>query len=180
MVRLLLFRHAKSSWDDPAIADAERPVSARGRRAADAMGQLLADSGYVPDLVLCSPAVRARQTLEIASVHWSPSPIVRSVESLYERLGRDYLPIVQREGGEAACMMLVAHNPAIEDTASTLIGLGDEGLRERVHQKFPTAAVAVIDFPTERWSEVGPGLGQLVAFLRPRDSASALESPRAL
>ncbi len=170
MVRLLLFRHAKSSWDDPALDDAARPLSPRGKRAADTMGRLIEDSGFVPDLVLVSPAKRARHTLEIARKSWSREPVIRTSDTLYQRMDRDYLTLLQREGGDIGSIMLVAHNPATEKTAAMLAGVGDDALRDRLHEKFPTGAVAIIDFPTDRWSEIGPGLGQLVAFLRPRDA----------
>lgn len=160
--RLLLFRHAKSSWDHPGLPDRERPLSGRGRGAAREMGRLIAEEGLLPDLILCSDAVRARETLGIASMHWPP-PEVRILPGLYDHMDGDYVRIVREEGGGAQRLMLVGHNPAMQNTALALVapqgGLG---------QKFPTAALAVLEFDLADWSGILSGTGRVAGFRRPR------------
>ncbi|MBI4922806.1 MAG: histidine phosphatase family protein [Devosia nanyangense] len=167
MRELLLFRHAKSSWDDPRLTDKERPLAARGRRAAAAMARSLAGLALVPDLVLCSGAKRAQQTLDIANAEWSPAPDTRRIDALYGVMDSDYLAIVAGEGGSARRLMLVGHNPAIQETALVLAGSGDPDLIARVARKFPTASVAVLMFDLEDWSAITAGSGRFDAFLQP-------------
>jgi phosphohistidine phosphatase len=170
MRELLLFRHAKSSWDDPRLTDKERPLAERGRRAAAAMARSLVGLELVPDLILCSGAKRARQTLDIAIAEWSPTPDVRRVEALYGVMDSDYLAIIAGEGGSARRLMLVGHNPAIQETALVLADSGEPDLIARVARKFPTASVAVLVFDLEDWSAITAGSGRLDAFLQaPRE-----------
>lgn len=167
MRELLLFRHAKSSWDDPRLTDQERPLAARGRRAAAAMARSLVGLELVPDLILCSGAKRARQTLDIAIAEWSPTPDVRRVEALYGVMDSDYLATIAGEGGPARRLMLIGHNPAIQETALVLAGSGDPDLIARVTRKFPSASVAVLVFDLEDWSAITAGSGRFDAFLQP-------------
>ena len=168
MLRLLLFRHAKSSWSEPDLPDRERPLAPRGRRTAPQMGAMLAEQGLLPDLVLCSPARRARETLDLAMPSWSPRPAVRFIPTLHGASADNYLEVVRDEGGGARRLMLVGHNPAMQEMALLLIAGGDSGLLKRLTAKFPTAAVAVIDLDAKAWSDVAPGTGQLLEFLVPR------------
>jgi phosphohistidine phosphatase len=131
------------------------------------MGEILAKRGLVPELVLCSPATRARRTLELASPHWKPSAAIRIVRELYGANGSDYLGVIRTEGGVAARLMLVGHNPAMERTAEALVGTGGADAVARMTGKFPTAAVAVIDFAIEAWADLEPATGTLIDFLTP-------------
>jgi phosphohistidine phosphatase len=166
--RLILLRHAKSAWEDQDIADFERPLSTRGRRAAPIVGAYLARAGYLPELVLCSSARRAVETLELATAAWPSPPNVRKQKSLYLAMPREMLKRLQAAGGSLGSVMLVGHNPGIADLANWLCHDGDPGARAALSRKFPTGAVAVIDFDVEDWRDVDAETGRLVAFVTPR------------
>ncbi len=172
-MRLLLLRHAKSSWGDEALPDRERPLAPRGIRAAAAMGEWMANQGYLPDLVLCSSALRTRETL--AGVlppllpHMRGEPEIRIRESLYGIAGGDYRSTIATEGGTAPVLMVIGHNPATEATAQALIGDGDETTIALLLGKYPTAALAVLDFDLVNWGDISAQTGYLHAFTRPGD-----------
>ena len=156
---LFLLRHAKSSWDDPELRDHDRPLAPRGRRAAKLMAGHIRDEGIRPSLVLCSSAVRARQTL--AGV--APDGEVSVEQELYGASADDLLDRLRRVPDGVESVMLIGHNPAMQDLALTLAGGG----AEQVERKFPTGALATLSFAGE-WSELAPGGAELVAFVRPK------------
>lgn len=166
--RLILLRHAKSAWDDQETADFDRPLSSRGRKAAPAIGAYLARAGYLPDLVLCSSARRAVETLDQAMAGWEIKPTVRKQKSLYLAMPREMLKRLQSVDKEQRCVMLVGHNPGIADLANWLCHEGDATSRAAMSRKFPTGAVAVIDFDVQDWREVDAETGRLVAFTTPK------------
>lgn len=170
MLRLLLLRHAKSSWDDPHQSDHERPLNKRGIKAAPAMGQFIADNGLTPDLVLCSSATRARQTMQLATAKFAKKPEIRILDPLYAFGGfHTPLNIIRNEAKSEKTLMLVGHNPTMEDLAQELTGSGNSALRALMYEKYPTAALAVIDFDIPAWRDLQTGIGALVRFVRPRD-----------
>lgn len=166
MLTLLLFRHAKAERGTATLTDAQRPLAARGRDAADEMGRRLVVAGLMPDLVLCSPATRTLETLALAAPYWTPAPQVSVVPALYERMEGDYLDLVQG-APDVARLMLVAHNAAIEQTARMLATTGDAAALAVLSRGFPTAAIAVIGFEAADWSAAVAGQGYLQAFLTP-------------
>ena len=157
---LLLLRHAKSSWDDPALADHDRPLSRRGREAAKLIGEHLVSSGTEIGLVLCSSALRARQTVELVQ----PSGQIRIEPELYGASADQLLGRLRHVSEEVETTMLVGHNPAIQDLAVGLVGAETELAR----RKFPTAGLATLTF-TERWRELKWGDGSLAAFVTPKE-----------
>ena len=163
MPRLLLLRHAKSSWAEPGKADRERPLAERGREAADRMAQEMNARGLLPDRILCSPARRTGETLAALLPHLPPAVDLQIIEDLYEAAD-DYRAIIALNGDEAECLLVVGHNPAIHATAVNLIGSADR----KIVSKYPTGALAVIDFG-EPWADIRPGSGRLAGFIRPRD-----------
>lgn len=170
MLDLLLLRHAKSSWDPPGLDDRSRPLTGRGRRAAQAMGRAIAARQLVPDLVLCSPARRTRETWEIAAAELAPAPAFRLEEALYDfGGGSGLLQLLQGLDADVRRVLLVGHNPALENLALQLIGPGGGELAGRLRRKFPTAALAVIRYAVARWQDLTDGQGELAAFIRPRD-----------
>ncbi len=171
--RLILLRHAKSAWEDQDIADFDRPLSSRGRKAAPIIGAHLARAGYVPDLVLCSSASRALETLNLVIAGWQHQPNTRKQKSLYLAMPREMLKRVQSVGNEVNTVMLVGHNPGIADLANWLCHEGDATVRGALSRKFPTGAVAVIDFDVEDWREVDAETGRLVEFVTPRQIEQA-------
>jgi phosphohistidine phosphatase len=164
--RVYVLRHAKSSWDDPGLADHDRPLNERGRRAAKAMRRHLQEQGIAPDVVLCSSALRARQTLE----RLAPALASSVVEpQLYGAGARTLLNRLRALPDGVDSVMLVGHNPGLQEL---VLGLAAPSLeRDRVALKFPTAALATLAFDAARWVALGPGAARLVAYTRPRDLA---------
>jgi phosphohistidine phosphatase len=171
MSRLLLLRHAKSSWADPGMADRDRPLAPRGRRAAKRMASIIADPELelLPDRVICSPARRTRETLAPLLDHLAASDGVGIADELYEPPSGHYLDAIAARGGLAGRLLLIGHNPAIQATAIGLIGSYDDGIAQQIAAKFPTGALVVIDFDLSDWSLIRPKSGRLVAFVQPRD-----------
>ncbi|WP_051630526.1 SixA phosphatase family protein [Afifella pfennigii] len=168
---MLLLRHAKSDWHSGARTDFERPLNQRGRNAARAMGQHLADAGYEPDLVLCSPARRTRETLGLVAENVVLPVDRRYPQSLYEEVEETYVNVLRAEGGGAECCLLVGHNPMIYETALVLVGSGGERDLARLNAKFPSGALAVLEF-SGTWSELTPGTTRLARYVRPADLVS--------
>lgn len=167
MRRLILLRHAKS--DRPAgIADHERPLNDRGRRAAPAVGVHLAEAGLLPDLGLISTAQRTRETWEAMADNLG-NPETRWQREIYEASAHLVLTVIRDAPDSAGTVIVVGHNPGLGDLASELVGEGPRAVRNRLALEFPTAAYVVIDFDADRWSEIAPGQGRLDRFVRPRD-----------
>jgi phosphohistidine phosphatase len=166
--RLILLRHAKSAWDNQDVADFDRPLSNRGRKAAPIVGAYLARKRYAPELVLCSSARRASETLDLTIAGWSKQPTVKKLKSLYLAMPREMLKRLQGADKDCAAIMLVGHNPGIADLANWLARDGDPAARAALARKFPTGAVAVIDFDVEDWREVDAETGRLVDFATPK------------
>ncbi len=170
MKSLFLLRHAKSSWDDPSLADFDRPLAARGRGAAPRMAAYMRKKGLVPDLVLCSAARRARETWELMAPVLGADAPVRTRGTLYGAEPGRLLAALRRAPRGTSSVLLIGHNPEIEDLAHRLCGPGSKGKAlARLRAKYPTAALAVISFEGERWSTIGEGRGVLKRFVRPRD-----------
>ena len=172
MKHLLLLRHAKSSWSDPALDDHERPLAGRGRRAAPLMGQAIAEMELIPRHVLCSTSVRTRQTLALAARHWPVALAVDYLAEIYHAGPDQLLRSVRRHGGISDTLMLVGHQPGLQAFALALSGEFERAARARMEAKFPTAALAVIEFDIEDWGDVAAGAGRLIRYLRPRDLES--------
>jgi phosphohistidine phosphatase len=162
--RLVLIRHAKSA-DGP--IDIERPLAPRGRRDAPAIGRFLHDASIVPDLVVVSPATRAGQTWK--AVRRALPEVRASVdERIYDNTVEALLAVVHGTDAEVRTLGLVGHNPSFEELAGALDdGSGDTDARRRMHEKFPTSAVAVFAVPTA-WADVQPATATLTAFEVPR------------
>lgn len=162
MSRLYLLRHAKAGWAEPGMRDFDRPLEPTGRTDADSIGAAMRARAYIPDLVLCSSAKRARETLDWVARHTGSGRVVFS-DSLYSTDAAGYVDFI-REAADADSVLLVGHNPMMEDVATALSGDGDEHARHTLHHGFPTSALAVIRFAGEL-SETAPGKGYLEAFV---------------
>ncbi len=170
MLQLLLLRHAKSRWAEACLDDIDRPLTERGKEAARAMGGKMAALGLLPDLVICSPAKRTRDTWKIVAEQLKTSPRTLIDEAVYDfGNGGRLLATVCAQGDAPKSLMVVGHNPSMERLALRLATTGDSRLLGRMQQKFPTAALAVIRFDLASWAEVAEGGGELVRFLRPKD-----------
>jgi phosphohistidine phosphatase len=159
---LMLLRHAKSSWDDDSLSDHDRPLTSRGKKAAPTMGRLLLKEGLVPERILSSTAVRARKTAEAVAKAVKHEHEVTLLESLYLATAGTLLAEAQTKTPEPiARVLLVAHNPGMEDLVEML-----SGRKER----FPTAALAVFELGIERWADLALGVeAKLVHLWRPKE-----------
>lgn len=170
MLNLMLLRHAKSSWAETGQADLDRPLNERGKRAAVAVGRYMASNGLVPQLVLCSPARRARETWTLAAGELKAIPAILIAAEIYDFSdGKALMECLRHKAGAAQSILLVGHNPSIAGLAKTLIGTGSDKLRERLEEKYPTAALAVISFDFDNWEFLASGSGTLLRFVRPAD-----------
>lgn len=158
--RLLLLRHAKSSWDDPTLADFDRPLAERGRRASKLIAAHLREEQLEVSLILCSAARRARETLELVT----PPGAVEIERGLYGASAGELLERLRKLGDDAHSVLLIGHNPAMHQLALELAA--DPG--ELATSKFPTAALATFTF-TGPWRTLGAGTARLSAFVRPRE-----------
>jgi phosphohistidine phosphatase len=170
MKTLLLLRHAKSSRDDPALRDFDRPLTARGRKAAASMGRLLSERGLLPDLILSSPARRARETCERLAPELAGAPEARFEERLYMAEASILLRIARGLADDAGTALLIGHNPGIERFAGQLAGIATGDAGQRLAAKFPTAGLAVLRFDAASWTALSPGAGRLEAFVTPRET----------
>ena len=165
MPRLYLLRHAKSSWDDPGLVDRDRPLAPRGRRAAERLAEHLRTEGVRPDLVLCSPAVRARETLAaVAPALGDPTAIVEDL--LYGADADEVLARLRELPDPTECAMVIGHNPTLQDLTLDLAGEGED--LPRLREKLPTGALVTLVFEG-RWRDLRPGAATLVGFVVPRD-----------
>ena len=173
MKTLYLLRHAKSSWSDHATEDHDRPLNRRGQQNAPQMGQFMRKSGYVPDLILCSTARRTAETLSLIVPYIGDETPVRFERTLYLASSDAMLGRIKTTDDSCDRLLMVAHNPGMEHLAADLVSRdklnGTEQLYETLLAKYPTAALTVIEFDTEKWSEIALGTGSLREFKCPRD-----------
>ena len=170
MKSLYLLRHAKSSWADSSLADHDRPLSRRGRRAAPLMGAYLRDGGHRPELVLCSTSARTRETLEAVIAELvDVEPEIDWARDIYLGAPNRLLKLVRALPDRVDSVLMVGHNPGTAILANALCADGEEAELRLMRTKFPTAGLAIIDLEVDRWEEVHIDCGRLRAFVRPRD-----------
>lgn len=162
-----LLRHAKSSWDQPSLPDFQRPLARRGQKASPRIGTYMAQNGLVPQRALCSGARRAMETWTLVSEALPPVP-TEIREDFYHASPWTLLNAVQALPQELESVILVGHNPTMEDLAMALAGQGDQDAMREMAIKYPTGALAILDFPVTTWEGVREGAGRLRAFIRPR------------
>ncbi|MEO8494953.1 MAG: histidine phosphatase family protein [Planctomycetota bacterium] len=163
MKTLLLLRHAKSSWNDPGMTDHDRPLNERGKQDAPRIGQLLSDQGLQPDLILSSTAKRARSTAKriVDGGGFSCSP--QLLDTLYLASADTYIEVLRRQPIECARILVVGHNPGLEELVTVLTGRS---------LALPTAALVQVEFDIDTWFEMpGHDRGRLVAHWEPRELA---------
>jgi phosphohistidine phosphatase len=165
--RLWLLRHAKSSWDDPGLPDRLRPLAPRGLRTVAAVARHLRAAAVAPDLVLCSPARRAVQTWEGVAPGVPPDTAVEIDEAIYHADSDELLARLRDVRSGIGSVLLVGHNPGLQELALDLAGSGDTGLRERLLTKFPTGALATLEVPGD-WQDLTWGAASLLGFVVPQ------------
>lgn len=166
MKRLFLVRHAKSAWDDPALRDRDRPLAPRGRRAAKRVARWAKKHGVRPQLVVCSSAVRAQQTLQ-RLLPGLGEPEVWVEVTLYAAEVETLLARIRALPDEADEAMLIGHNPGLMEVLLLLAAPGE--LRERAAVNVPTGALAELEADVERWADLAPGEARLTEFVVPRE-----------
>jgi len=161
MKTLLLLRHAKSRWKNLSLADHDRPLNSRGKTDAPKMGKFLKTTDLVPDIILCSSAKRAKQTIKGFLEEFPFDGEIIFNRSLYHGSTEDFLDVLHNLEDKINTVMIVGHNPGMEIAIEDLTG----------HDEFmPTGAIAQLAFRINRWAELDQDLsGQLVALWQPRE-----------
>ena len=162
--RLILTRHAKSSWDDPTTPDHDRPLNERGKAAAADLGDWLSSRGYVPDEVLCSDALRTRKTWSGIAPALPGTPILELKPALYHA-GPDVMLAVLRHA-KADTVMMIGHNPGIAEFANRIVARAP---LSPDFQRYPTGATLVVDFGIDTWDAVTWASGAVDDFIIPRE-----------
>ncbi len=161
MKTLFILRHAKSSWDFSDLSYFERPINSRGKKAAPFMGELMKEKNYVPDLIVSSPAERAKQTAMLVKESAECDAEIQFNERIYEASPQSLVYIVSELEEKINSAMIVGHNPGFENLVGLLSG---------ENKRMPTAALAVIEFDIENWSEISANCGELKEFLIPKEA----------
>lgn len=174
MKTLTLLRHAKSSWDDMAATDFERPLNRRGKAGARAMGREMRALGLAFDAVRASPAVRVVETLARVAESYGGDLDPAYDRHLYLASRETLLDAVRETAAECDRLLLAGHNPGLERLALALLPEDGDAGRAGIAEKYPTGALVEIALPIANWTEATPGIGRLVRFIRPRDLDPAL------
>ena len=162
MKTLFVLRHAKSSWDDPSLADYDRPLNDRGKTAAPFMGGIMAERDLSPEVIVSSPAVRARETASLVKEAGNLDAEIRFEEQIYEASPRTLLQVASGIDDKYRSAMVVGHNPGMEGFIRLLTG--------RL-EAMPTAALAIIDLDIAHWADLAAERGTLRQVIRPKDEA---------
>ncbi|MGH9229580.1 MAG: SixA phosphatase family protein [Acidimicrobiales bacterium] len=165
---LYVLRHAKSNGDDSGMTDHDRPLAPRGRRATTRLADHVRRSRIQPDLVLCSSARRACETLERIHAALGAKHVVVE-KKLYGASAAELLVRLRRVEDDVRSVLVVGHNPGLQDLVVTIAGDGDDDALLRVRRTFPTGALATLSFPAQGWNRLGPRSAHLETLVVPRD-----------
>jgi len=161
MKTVLVMRHAKSDWGNPDLADFDRPLNTRGERDAPRMGTLLKEEDRRPDMIMASAARRAQQTAEAVAAAIEYPGQIEARAALYGSGAVSYLEAIRGLPDEVGRVLVVGHNPSVEELVGVLTGTA---------VTMPTATVVQVDLPIRRWREVGQGArGSVVGVWRPKE-----------
>lgn len=168
---IVLLRHAKSSWDDTSLEDFDRPLAPRGRRATDVIRQYVRLADVKPDLVLCSSARRTRETLKGIAQAFGENTEIQYEGGIYHADAADLMNELRGLPDKASSVMLIGHNPGLQDLALSLAGRGDPETVGRLKAKFPTAGLAILVIRADHWVDLRPAACELHSFVVPRELA---------
>jgi len=160
MKHLFLLRHAKSSWDDDSLDDFDRPLNPRGKKAAPMMGKVLKERDIAPDIVLCSPAKRTKQTLKLVSETAKLKSDVTFDEAIYDASAADLRKLLKKQKDSVKSILLIGHNPGLEELLEDLTGK---------YERLPTAALVRVEITADEWSSINNGGNKLAWIVRPKD-----------
>jgi len=171
MKRLYLLRHAKAVPADPQLDDHARELTVRGMHDASAIARYIRKNGFEPQLLMASTSARTRQTAELVLREIEARAEYR--EALYLAEPGKILGLIQAAPQSISDLMVVGHNPGLEELAGKLarepVRRKERARRDVLEEKFPTAALAVLDFDIGKWRDISPGEGELADFVRPKD-----------
>ncbi len=168
MLTLTMLRHAKSSWGDPLLRDKDRPLNARGKTQARQIGSHLTQQGITPDLIICSTAKRARQTLKQVSKNWQTDAETIFEDRLYLASTGTIISLLASIGTNASHIMIIGHNPGFHKLAYTLAKTGNKDDLATLGERYPTATLCVIKSKAIEWQHIDDGTGELVLFTSPK------------
>ena len=160
MKTIYLLRHAKSSWDNESLSDFERPLNERGMNTAPFMGEVMTGRGYIPSLIISSPAMRAKTTAELVLQSGGFGSQMTLDDRIYEASPNTLRQVASELGDDVESVMLVGHNPGMEGFIRYLTG--------RI-EPMPTAALAVIELAIDSWKDINTDSGTIVEIIRPKD-----------
>ncbi|GAA0659332.1 phosphohistidine phosphatase [Sphingomonas insulae] len=175
MKTLTLLRHAKSGWDDPVTRDFDRPLNAKGKRAAQTVGRHLRDLNLAFDHIVASPAIRVGETLDAIEAGYGRKLAPVWERRIYLASAATLLDVIHELPTDADRVLLVGHNPGLEDLVLMLVPeMADDDLRALVEQKYPTATLAEMTLDIGGWEGVAVGAARLTRYIRPRDLDATL------
>lgn len=172
MRRLLLLRHAKAERSQPGERDYERVLAERGHGDAPRIGRYMARHGFVPDLAMVSTSTRTRETWALCEPAFKRAPPATFEDRIYEATPQAILGVIKETDADVGTLLVVGHNPGLQELAALLVASGDIEARQRLKEGFPTSALAVINFAVDDWSGLHPHAGRLEHFVTPRMLAS--------
>lgn len=179
MKRLILLRHAKSDWSDPLQSDQDRQLNKRGRETAAKLGLYFSTNRIQPDIALCSTAARTRETLTRIE-NTSRTPVTTTfTNALYGAAFNDILSLIHAQKAHHNTILIVAHNPGVQDTALKLTSNSESVLYARIHEKVPTGSLIMLDFDVKCFGHISLKSGKLHQFIRPKhELIAALNSKK--
>ena len=169
MTRLTVLRHAKSNWGEPNLDDHDRPLNGRGLKAARRMGRELKHRDLHFDFVLASTAARVRETIDALQEQYDFAAPIRFAPRLYLASAETLLELIREFAEDVRAPLVVGHNPGLEQLVVELSNDDRHGLRGRIGEGLPTAALAAVELPVGEWAQVQPGSAQIVELILPRE-----------
>ena len=163
--RLSILRHAKSDWEEAGLKDFDRPLNDRGRAAANSMRKAIEKRGWLFDVILSSPSARTRETLNRLGL----ADRAQWRDEIYLATRGMLFSLIRALPDEAGSALIVGHNPGLQEIVLDIARPDSRGLRRQVGDKFPTAALAVLDLDIDEWSGVAAGCGTIAELLLPRE-----------
>jgi phosphohistidine phosphatase len=175
MRRLLLLRHAKAERPVPLGQDRDRKLAPRGREDAPKLGAFMVRHALIPERVIVSTAKRARETWDLVAAAIGKSPPAEFDERIYEAAPQAILKVIKESNPKVHTLLIVGHNPGLQELAAELIASGNLEARQQLNEKFPTAGLVVIDFALDDWTRLHAHAGRLDHFVSPRSLAAATD-----
>jgi phosphohistidine phosphatase len=168
MKSIIFLRHAKSDWSNPSVSDFDRPLNKRGLNDAPRMGRVLDQFGCMADLIISSPSMRTRQTVELTAIDNGYRGEILWDDTLYGGSFYDIMTALHSIPGKISCPMIVGHNPGVEETISLLLSPREKDPTTYSHVRVPTAGLVNLDAHIDIWNDLKPGVCILRWFLIPR------------